>query len=140
MNTLRVILNIALTISLLSGGVYLLGQDSFLLSERWNPEAGTLFQGVALYCLGFGPIFLGAFVGAVTYSWIKGTLPMPDRNTIRPHPSYKGAVIARFWYLVLPAVLFVFLAFILADKVPIQSLQPTPQSGVAELSRSAAHS
>jgi len=133
MNILRVILNIALTIVLLSGGVYLLGQDSFLLSERWNPEVGTLFQGFALYCLAFGPIFLGAFVGVVTYSWIKGTLPMPDPNTIRPHPSYKGAVIVRFWYLVLPAVLFVFLAFILADKVPVRSLQPTPQSAVTEL-------
>jgi hypothetical protein len=56
MNTLRVILNVALAIVLLSGGVYLLGQDSFLLSERWNPEAGTLFQGVVLYCLASGLI------------------------------------------------------------------------------------
>ena len=135
MNSLRVILNIALAIMLLSGGVYLLGQDSFFLSERWNPEVGTFFQGVALYCLASSLILLGAFVGVVAYSWTRGTIPMPDRNTIRPHSSYKGAVIVRFWYLVLPAVLFVFLAFMLADKAPNQSLQPTPQSGAAELSR-----
>jgi len=128
MNSLRVILNIALAIMLLSGGMYLLQQDSFFLSERWNPEVGTLFQGVALHCLASGLVLLAAFAGVLAYGWIRGTIPMPDRNTIRPHPSYKGTVIIRFWYLVLPAVLFVFLAFLLADKAPTPSLQPMPQA------------
>jgi heme/copper-type cytochrome/quinol oxidase subunit 2 len=124
-NSLRVILNIVLALLLLSGGAYLLGQRSFFLSDRWSPESGTLFHGVTLYLLAFGLIFLGVFAGAVAYCWIRGVLAMPDRNAIRPHPAYKGAMIVRFWYLVLPAVLFILLAFSLADKAPNPSLQPT---------------
>lgn len=60
---------------------------------------------------------------------------MPDRNAIRPHPEYKGAMITRFWYMVLPAVLFILLAFVLADKAPNPSLQPMPHGGAAERSR-----
>jgi hypothetical protein len=134
-NSLRVILSIVLALLLLSGGAYLLGQRSFFLSDRWSPETGTLFHGVTLYLLAFGLIFLGAFAGAVAYCWIRGILPMPDRNAIRPHPAYKGAMIVRFWYLVLPAVLFIVLALFLADKAPNPSLQPTPHGGAAELSR-----
>lgn len=135
MNSLRVILNIMLALLLFSGGAYLLGQRSFFLSDRWHPESGTLFHGITLYLLSFGLILLGAFVGAVAYCWIRGILPMPDRNAIRPHPAYKGAIIIRFWYMVLPAVLFILLAFFLADKVPNPSLQPAPHRGAAEHSR-----
>ncbi len=117
MNSLRIILNIVLAIVLLSGGVYLLGQDSFFLNDR-NPEEGTLFQGAALYSLASGLFLLGVFAGIVAYSWVKGNLPMPDRNTIRPHPSYMGTLIVRFWYLILPVIVLIPMSFLLADKVP----------------------
>jgi H+/Cl- antiporter ClcA len=134
-NSLRVILNIVLALLLICGGAYLLGQRSFSLSDRWSPGNGTLFHGVTLYLLSSGLILLGVFAGAVAYCWIRGILPMPDRNAIRPHPAYKGAMIVRFWYVVLPAVLFILLALFLADKAPDPSLQPTPHRGAAELSR-----
>ena len=123
MNILRIILNIVLAIMLLSGGAYLLGQDSFFLRDRWNPEVGTLFQGATRYYLACGLVLMGGFAGIVAYSWARGNLPMPARNRVRPHPSYKGTVIVRFWYLVLPAVFLVLLAFLLADEVPNPSLQ-----------------
>lgn len=90
MNSLRMVLNIALAIVLISGGVFLLGQDSFFLGNRWNPQAGTLFQGVALYSLASSLILAGAFAGFVARSWMEGSLSIPDPNTLRPHPSYKG--------------------------------------------------
>jgi heme/copper-type cytochrome/quinol oxidase subunit 2 len=132
-NSLRVILNILLALLLLSGGAYLLGQRSFFLSDRWSPESGTLFHGVTLYLLAFGLIFLGIFAGAVAYCWIRGILPMSDRNAIRPHPAYKGAMIVRFWYLVLPAILFILAALFLADKAPNPSLQPTGNNASSHL-------
>ncbi|MGB5218957.1 MAG: hypothetical protein WBN66_11745 [Smithella sp.] len=67
-------MNIALTFVLLCSGLYLLGQDAFFIVDRWNPEEGTHFQGVTLYYLAFGILFLAAFAGIVTYSWIKGTI------------------------------------------------------------------
>lgn len=126
MNSLRIALDIVLSVSMFWGGIYLLGQDAFFLADRWDPATGMLFQGMALYCLAFGLFFLGAFAGMVGYAWAKGTLPMPGGSTIRPHPAYKGSVIARFWYLVLPAVVLIVLAFLLAEETPNQTLQPTP--------------
>lgn len=135
MDRLRIALNIALALVMFAGGIYLLGQNSFFLGDRWDHSTGSLFQGVTLYCLAFGLMFLGSFAGMVGYSWAKGTLPTPSKDRIRPHPAYKGMVIMRFWYLLLPAICLIVLAFLLADKAPNKALQPTPQSGAAELSR-----
>jgi hypothetical protein len=131
MNSLRLVLNIVLAIMLLAGGAYLLAQESFFLSDRWNPEFGTLFRGTTLYFLAWGLALLGILAGVVAYGWASGKLPMPDPSTIRPHPAFKGTMIVRFWYLVVPALLLVLLAFLLADKVPNPSLQPTSQSTAA---------
>ena len=135
MSRLRIALNIALALVMFAGGIYLLGQDSFFLGDSWDHSTGSLFQGVALYCLAFGFMFLGSFAGIVGYSWANGTLPMPSEDRIRPHPAYKGMVITRFWYLLLPAICLIALAFLLADKGPDTVLQPTPQSGAVEHSR-----
>ncbi|WKZ79755.1 MAG: hypothetical protein QY327_10455 [Fimbriimonadaceae bacterium] len=135
MDRLRIALNIALALVMFAGGIYLLGQDSFFLGDRWDHSTGSLFHGFTLYCLAFGLMFLGSFAGMVGYSMAKGTLPMPDKDRIRPHPAYKGMVIVRFWYLLLPAICLIALAFLLVDKAPNKALQPTPQSGAAELSR-----
>lgn len=135
MNSLRITFNVVLAIAMFGGGTYLLGQDSFFLRDRWDPSTGTLFQGMTLYCLALGLFFLGAFGGMVGYAWAKGALPMPSESTIRPHPAYKGSVIARFWYLVLPAVVLIMLAFFLAEKTPNKALQPTPLRGAAQLQR-----
>ncbi len=103
MDRLRIALNIVLALAAFTGAIYLLGQDSFVLVDRWNHTMGTLFQGLTLYCLAFGLLFLGSFAGVVGYSWAKSILPTPSKDRIRPHPAYKGMVIVRFWYLLLPA-------------------------------------
>ncbi|MCW7754304.1 hypothetical protein OOT00_09925 [Desulfobotulus sp. H1] len=131
MNKFRIVLNVMLALAMFFSGLYLLGQDSFFLADRWNPEVGTLLEGAALYCLAVGLFLLGGFAGMVAYGWIKGSLTMPDKDTMRPHPSYKGLVIVRYWYWVLPAVVFIMLAFLQAGKAPNPSLQRTSQSCVS---------
>ncbi len=39
---------------------------------------------------------------------------MPDSHKIRPDPTYKGELLLRFWYLLLPAVLSLVAAVIMA--------------------------
>lgn len=134
MDRLRIALNIVVALGTFTAAIYLLGQDSFFLVDRWDHTMGTLFHGLTLYCLAFGLLFLGSFAGAVGYSWAKSSLPTPSKDRIRSHPAYKGMVIVRFWYLLLPAICLIALAFLLADKTPNKALQPTPQSSAAELS------
>lgn len=131
MDQLRIALNFVLALGMFAGGFYLLGQDTFFLDDRWDHSTGYLFQGVTLYCLAFGLMFLGSFAGMVGYSWARGTLPTPSKDSIRSHPAYKGMVIIRFWYLLLPAICLIALAFLLAEKAPDKALQ----NGAAELSR-----
>jgi len=135
MNTIRIVLNGALTFLCFSGGAYLLERGSFFLRDRWHPETGTYFSGVPLYLLAFGLFFLGAFTAAVSLAWMRGTIPMPDKRKIRPHPVYKGQIILRYWYFVVPALILVFSAFMLAKHAPNPSLRPTLKSGAAELYR-----
>jgi hypothetical protein len=118
MNTIRIVLNGALTFLCFSGGAYLLERGSFFLRDRWHPQTGTHFSGVPLYLLAFGLFSLGAFAAAVALAWIRGTISMPDRGKIRPHPVYKGQILLRYWYFVVPALVMVVMAFMLAKHVP----------------------
>ncbi len=122
MHSLRIVLNATLALAWFGGGFQLLGKRSFFLPVRGNSEAGLLFPGVPLYCLAAGLIFLGAFAGAVALGWVRGTLPPADPKRIRPHPSWKGALIVRYGYGVLPALALILLAFLLAEGVPPASL------------------
>jgi len=131
MNTIRVLLNGVLTFFCFSGGAYLLERGSFFLRDRWNPETGTYFSGMPLYLLAFGLFFLGAFAAAVALAWMRGTIPMPDPGNISSHPVYKGLVILRYWYFVVPALVLVISAFMLAKHAPDPSLHPMPQRGAA---------
>ena len=132
MNAIRIAVNVALTLLFVWGGVYLFGQESFFLRDRWHPETGTYFYGASLYLLGASLFCLAAFAAAVALAWIKGTMPMPGRREIRPHPAYKGQIIVRYWYLVIPAFALLLGSFVLAKHVPNPSLQATQQSDVAD--------
>ena len=128
MSPLRIAGNLALAIALLYAAVYLLGQDSYYLRERWrHTGTATLFSGAALYCLAAGLMCLAAFALTVAYCWLTGKAAMPDPAHIRPHPTYKGTLLVRFWYLVLPAFALILLAYLLADQVPSRALQATPE-------------
>ncbi len=114
MNLLRILINIVLTIFCFSSGIYLLGRRSFLLHIPSFPQGGTRFAGAPLYLLAFGLLFLGAFAAAVLLAWLKGTLPMPGPWEIRPHPAYKGRILVRYWYFVLPAFVLLISALLMA--------------------------
>ena len=129
MNVLRIVLNGVLAVFCVWGGAYLLWQESYFLHDRWHPETGTYFSGVSLYLLAAGLFLLGAFAAAVALAWLRGTIPMPGRRELRPHPAYKGQILVRFWYLVVPALVLIPGSFLLADKVPNPSLSPALQSG-----------
>lgn len=116
MNHFRVAMNVILAILLLLAGIYLLSQDSFVLKTRTSQGDGTVFSGISLYLLALGLILIGAFAAMVAYGWVKGTIAMPDPQKIRPDPNYKGELLLRFWYLLLPAVLSLIVAVVMAKS------------------------
>ena len=105
------------------------------MQDRWHPETGTYFSGTPLYFLAFGLFFLGAFAAAVARAWMTGAIPLPDPGRTRPHPDYKGRIIIRYWYFVVPALILVLGAFMLAEHAPNPSLDPAPQSGASGINR-----
>lgn len=124
MNAFRILVNGLIAALCFSGGIYLIWTGEYFLRGRWQPQAGSFFSGLSLYLLAFGLFFLGSFAAAVALAWIKGTLPVPESHFRGPHPTYKGKIIVRFWYLVLPAFGLVLLAFALAQKVPSGTAPP----------------
>ena len=125
-------MNSILTFLCFWGAVSLLDQGSFFLRDRWHPDTGTYFSGMPLYLLAFGLFFLGTFATAVTLAWIRRTVSMPDQRKIRPDPVLKGQIIVRYWYLVLPALILVLSAFVLAKHTPDPSFHATPHSSAAK--------
>lgn len=115
MNSLRILLNICLALVLVWGGIYLLGQETYHLHERWHRGPGTDFSGMSLRLLALSLFSFAAFAAAVARAWIKGIIPMPDPHEPRPHPTYKGQIIVRYWYFVVPGFLLMLSAFILAN-------------------------
>lgn len=132
---MRVALNLALAAACVWGGLYLLQQESFFLRDRWHSGTGTLFSGLSLDLLALGLFALGAFAAAVALAWVRGTLPRPPPRVIRTHPVYKGRIIVRYWYLVLPAFALVLGAFLLAEHVPNPALRAPPQRPAAQQPR-----
>lgn len=118
MNYPRIVTNVILAALLLTAGVYLLSSGSLFLRDRWNPQVGTLFTGVSLYLLAVAPISLAAFTAAVTRGWLRGDIVMPQPDRVRPHPDYKGQLIARYWYFIGLAGACLVAAFLLAARVP----------------------
>lgn len=114
----RIVTNLVLTALLLGVGVYLLSAGSLFLRDRWNSQAGTLFSGVSLYLLASAMFCLAAFSAAVARAWLRGDIAMPECGRARPHPDYKGRLIARYWYFVALAGACLVAAFLLAARVP----------------------
>lgn len=127
-NAIRILLNGLVATLCFSGGAYLIWSGEYFLRGRWQPQAGSFFSGLSLYLLALGLFFLGSFGAAVALAWIKGTLRMPESRIHGPHPTYQGEVILRFWYLVLPALGLVLLAFALAQEVPSGTVPPYSHS------------
>lgn len=120
MNILRITTNIALSGLLFMAGLHILSVDSYALH-------GLLFAGLARYLLAASLMFMVGFVGAIAYGWIRGSIPKPPASSFRfdptyVHPAYKGEMLVRYWYLVLPALICLVLAFVFAGNVPDTAL------------------
>lgn len=132
MRVVRIVVNALLATLLCSGGVYLLRQESHFLRNRWNPEIGTYLTGLPLSLLALSLFLLAAFCAAVMVGWIRGTIPMPDRRENSRHSHDQGEILARFWYLLIPAFVMIVIAFTLAPTVPNPSLDPAAHDQSAE--------
>lgn len=110
----RIVVNVVLAAALTAAGIYLITQDAFFMRNRWHPREGLVFSGWSLYCLAAALFALAGFAGAVAYAWRRGDMPQPPAESVRPHPSYKGAIVRRFWYLTVFALASLTLAFVLA--------------------------
>ena len=71
----------------------------------------------------------------VARAWMTGVMPLPDPERSRSHPDYKGRIIIRYWYFVVPALILVLSAFMLAVHAPNPALDPTQQNGAADINR-----
>lgn len=103
MNGLRLLINIVLAAVCAWGGIYLLGQDSYYLHDRWHRVPGTTFSGMSLYLLAASLFCLSAFSIAVARAGLAGTLPMLNPQSLEIHPNYKGQLLTLYWYFVVPA-------------------------------------
>lgn len=123
MNVLRITLNIALSGLLFVASLHLLSVDSYALR-------GMLFTGLARYLLASSLLLAAGFAGAITQGWMRGSIPKPPMSSFRidptyVHPAYKGEMLVRYWYFVMPALICLVLAFVFAEDVPIEPLHLT---------------
>ncbi|MEJ2761380.1 MAG: hypothetical protein P8126_07545 [Gammaproteobacteria bacterium] len=128
MQSLRVITNAVLALALCAAALYLPFTGSFFLRERWHAETGVLFTGTSLYLLSAALLALAAFAAAVTRAWLSGDITMPRDDRFRPHPDYRGIIIARYWYFIAAALVCLVAAFLLADKVPSPAFRHTSRN------------
>lgn len=112
MNVIRVAINIALSGLLFAAGLHVLSVATIRLS-------GLLFAGLARYLLAASLLAMAGFAGAVALGWIRGSIAMPPKTSFRFDPTYvdpvyKGELLVRYWYVVLPALICLVLAFAFA--------------------------
>lgn len=101
MNRFRIGLNVVLMLGLGAAALHLLSR------ERWVwiiDDDMLVFTGGSLRLLAISAMFLALFVGAVTQGWIRGSVPLPPADEPHPHPAYRGRLLVRYWYFVLPGL------------------------------------
>ena len=127
MNSFRIMMNILLSGILIAAGLYLLSTDSYSLH-------GMLFIGTSKYLLSAALLFMAGFGGMIAWGWITGSIPKPPASTfwLDPtyvDPGYKGKLIARYWYVVLPVIG----CFVLAIALARNAYATTPDTNAAPL-------
>lgn len=113
MNTLRVTANIVLSGVLTAASIYLLSVHSYALH-------GMHFVGRSRYLLSVSLFCMAIFAGVIAQGWIRGTLSKPPPSSftfdlIYVDPGYKGEMLVRCWYILMPALFCIILAFTLAE-------------------------
>lgn len=112
MNMARITTNIMLSGVLIAAGLYLLSVESWAIH-------GMLFIGPSRYLLAASLVLMAAFSGVVASGWIRGVIAKPPPSPFRFDPTYvdpvyKGELLARYWYVILPAVICFILALVFA--------------------------
>lgn len=97
-----------------TGTFMLLVVDSFFLADRWNPRAGHLFAGTARYLLAGALAGLGLFAVLLGRDWWRGAVP-----------SERGAIVVRYWPVILIAVACLVAAFAMAEPARDPALPST---------------
>ena len=109
-------INILLAGLLIAAGLYLLSVDSYVLK-------GMLFIGLSKYLLSAALLFMASFVGTIAWGWISGGISKPPASSFwfdptYVHPTYKGEILIRYWYIMVPALICFALALAFADAAP----------------------
>jgi hypothetical protein len=114
----RILVNLLLAVASLLAAGYVLVHDPVYVPTRAGSGSGLLFAGPARLLLLAGLLGLAAFAGAVARAWMRGNIPLPPPGAIRPDAVYRGRIMARFWYLLLTAILCLASALLLARRAP----------------------
>lgn len=105
-------INILLSGLLIAAGLYLLSVDSYVLR-------GMLFIGLSKYLLSVALLFIASFAGIIAWGWISGGISKPPTSSFwfdptYVHPTYKGELFVRYWYIIAPALISFVLALAFA--------------------------
>lgn len=99
-----VAVSVVVALILWAGAAMLLAVDAFFLADRWNPREGHLFVGAARYMLAGALVGLGLFAGLLGRDWWRGAVP-----------SERGAILLRYWPVIVVAVACLVGAFAMAE-------------------------
>ena len=113
MMALRIAVNILLAVLLLVAAGALLMTDAYLVRDM-------VFEGAALWLLALSLGLWAAFAAVIAHSLGRGMLAPPPNSTFKwdpiyVDPTYQGALLVRYGYLVVPAILCLVLACVLAS-------------------------
>lgn len=109
---IQLIINAILAIALITGGIYVLNGEAFVL----HTEEGSLrFAGVAKHLLALFLFLLAGFAIAVARFLHRYPGFWPSRDRIVLHPERRVRLIGRYWYLTAPALAALLLSLWLAE-------------------------
>lgn len=116
MNFFRITINILLSGLLIVAGWYLLSVNAYALR-------GMLFIGLSKDLLSAALLFIASLAGIIAWGWISGGISKPPASSYwldptHVDPTYKGELLVRYWYILLPALICFALAFAFADEAP----------------------
>lgn len=121
MDIIRIGVNIALSTLLCAASWHVLFVESLVVRD-------VLFIGPSRYLLSISLLFMAAFPGLIAGGWITGTLSTPPPSLFRfdptyVDPAYKGKLLVRYWYVVVPALICFVLALVFAPHAADTTLR-----------------
>ena len=116
MRILRVTMNLIVSVLCFIGSLKLFLMDSFFIANKWDKFIGVEFSNNSLLLLALSLLLLGFFSLAIALSWISGKVYLP--STVRVDKNYQGMLLARYWYLIMPAMICLVAAVLMATEVP----------------------